>query len=61
VANRDLWETLLHLSSIHDIRWMWIKGHNEHAENERCDELARLAIRRCKKAAPLQPVSPRSG
>jgi ribonuclease HI len=49
VANRDLWESLLRLSSIHEIQWMWIKGHNEHAENERFDSLARLAIKRCRK------------
>jgi ribonuclease HI len=61
VANRDLWETLLHLSSIHDIRWIWIKGHNAHIENERCDSLARLAIKRCRKVTPLHPISADSG
>ena len=49
VVNRDLWEKLLRLSKGHEISWEWVKGHNEHAENERCDSLARLAIRRCKK------------
>jgi ribonuclease HI len=49
VLNRDLWEKLLSLSNLHDIRWEWIKGHNEHAENERCDKLARHAIRKCRK------------
>lgn len=48
VANRDLWEKLLRLSRIHDIQWCWIRGHNEHVENERCDELARLAAKRCR-------------
>jgi len=48
VLNRDLWEKLLSLSHLHDIRWEWIKGHNEHAENERCDKLARHAIRKCR-------------
>ncbi len=48
VANRDLWEKLLHLANIHDIQWLWIRGHNEHAENERCDKLARRAIERCR-------------
>lgn len=28
------------LASRHDIRFHWIKGHNEHPENERCDQLA---------------------
>jgi ribonuclease HI len=49
VLNRDLWEKLLSLSHLHDIRREWIKGHNEHAENERCDKLARHAIRKCSK------------
>ena len=49
VLNRDLWERLFDLSKLHDIQWIWVKGHNEHPENERCDELARLAIKRCKK------------
>jgi ribonuclease HI len=52
VLNRDLWEKLLSLSHLHDIRWEWIKGHNEHAENERCDKLARYAIRKCSKTPP---------
>ncbi|HEX9023850.1 MAG TPA: ribonuclease HI [Geobacteraceae bacterium] len=44
VLNRDLWERLLALSRQHRIKWSWIKGHAGHAENERCDELARQAI-----------------
>jgi ribonuclease HI len=48
VANRDLWEKLWNLSRYHEISWQWIKGHNAHAENERCDALAKSAIRKCK-------------
>ena len=44
VANRDLWEQLLELSSRHEVEWHWVRGHNGHAENERCDALARAAI-----------------
>ncbi|HAD03939.1 MAG TPA: ribonuclease HI [Desulfuromonas sp.] len=44
VANRDLWEQLLALSQLHTVEWVWVRGHNGHAENERCDELARQAI-----------------
>lgn len=44
VLNRDLWERLLELSATHRITWAWIRGHNGHTENERCDELARRAI-----------------
>ena len=45
VLNRDLWERLNSLANVHEIEWCWVKGHDGHAENERCDELARLAIR----------------
>ncbi|ABA87465.1 ribonuclease HI [Syntrophotalea carbinolica DSM 2380] len=44
VANRDLWERLLVLVSKHEVSWHWVRGHAGHAENERCDELARQAI-----------------
>ena len=44
VLNRDLWERLLELAKIHRVEWAWVRGHNGHPENERCDELARLAI-----------------
>lgn len=44
VLNRELWESLLALSKTHTIRWAWVRGHNGHPENERCDELARAAI-----------------
>jgi ribonuclease HI len=44
VLNRDLWERLLALTAVHRVQWHWIRGHNGHVENERCDELARGAI-----------------
>lgn len=44
VKNKDLWQRLEQALSGHDIAWHWIKGHSGHPENERCDELARLAI-----------------
>ncbi len=46
VLNRDLWERLLELTRVHKVQWVWIRGHNGHVENERCDELARQAIGR---------------
>ena len=49
VINKDLWERLLNLANLHDISWEWIKGHDNHTENERCDKLAKAAIKRCKK------------
>jgi ribonuclease HI len=45
VLNRDLWERLLMVSKPHQIEWRWIKGHSQHPENERCDKLAKKAIR----------------
>ena len=48
VLNRDLWERLLKASKPHEIEWVWVKGHNGHFENERCDELATCAIDRCR-------------
>ena len=45
VLNRDLWERLDMLSNIHRIEWNWVRGHSGHPENERCDELARAAIK----------------
>lgn len=44
VLNRELWEQLLDLSKAHSVQWKWVKGHAGHAENERCDQLAREAI-----------------
>ena len=44
VKNADLWVELLELTHPHEIRWHWVRGHNDHPENERVDTLARLAI-----------------
>jgi len=38
--NPDLWERLLQLLEIHQVEFIWVKGHAGHPENERCDELA---------------------
>ena len=38
--NVDLWEQLLALLDTHTVRFVWVKGHAGHPENERCDELA---------------------
>jgi len=44
VKNKDLWQRLETALSDHDIQWIWVRGHDGHAENERADELARGAI-----------------
>jgi ribonuclease HI len=41
--NKDLWLKFLELFRLHRIQFRWIKGHNEHPENERCDLLATSA------------------
>ena len=41
--NPDLWERLLDLCSRHDVKFVWVRGHNGNVENERCDVLANLA------------------
>lgn len=38
--NSDLWEELLHLLEIHKVTFVWVKGHDGHPYNERCDRLA---------------------
>jgi ribonuclease HI len=45
VKNADLWRTLDELAGRHVIRWHWVRGHDGHPENERCDALANAAIR----------------
>ena len=38
--NVDLWEKLLPLLETHNVEFVWVKGHNGHPYNERCDTLA---------------------
>lgn len=38
--NPDLWEELLSLLDKHRVKIIWVRGHNGHPENERCDRLA---------------------
>lgn len=44
VVNKDLWELLLALTKPHTVQWNWVRGHDGHVENERCDQLAREGI-----------------
>lgn len=44
--NPDLWGELLNLLDTHNVTFNWVKGHNEHPENERCDK---LAVAECEK------------
>ena len=41
--NPDLWMRFLKIYRQHQVDFKWIKGHNNHTQNERCDELAVMA------------------
>ncbi|NLW55064.1 MAG: ribonuclease HI [Firmicutes bacterium] len=45
VENQDLWQELLRLTERHQVEWVKVKGHADNKENNRCDELARAAIK----------------
>lgn len=38
--NVDLWQRLIPYLQKHQVQFRWVKGHNEHPQNERCDRLA---------------------
>lgn len=44
VENQDLWFILTVLTKKHHVEFIKVKGHSDHPENNRCDELARKAI-----------------
>jgi ribonuclease HI len=43
VKNPDLWKRLIAAAHVHDVTFVWVKGHAGHDLNERCDELATTA------------------
>ena len=51
VINQDLWQALDEANSRHQTRWTWTKGHADHGDNNRCDELATLAARKQNRSA----------
>ncbi len=48
VKNPDLWQEYLEVSKPHKIKATWIRGHNGHTENERCDKIARTQAQKAK-------------
>ena len=44
VKNKEIWQELERLNKIHKISWKWVRGHQGHKENERCDILANMAV-----------------
>ncbi len=45
VKNQDLWEALDEQNQRHRTEWKWTKGHADHPDNNRCDEMATAAAR----------------
>ena len=43
VKNVDLWKRLLEVKGKHQVKFIWVKGHDGHPQNERCDMLATSA------------------
>ena len=56
VKNADLWKELDELVSKHSVTWRWVKGHAGQAENERCDDLAGLAVEKLKEESSPQQL-----
>ena len=48
VKNPDLWQDYIEVSKIHKVHGIWVRGHNGHEENERCDTLARTQAEKMK-------------
>lgn len=48
VKNRDLWNDLCLKISRHHVTFIKVKGHSDNEYNNRCDELARAAIKACR-------------
>jgi ribonuclease HI len=44
ITNADLWQALANAAGRHQVTWVWVRGHNGDADNERVDALARAAI-----------------
>ena len=49
VKNPDLWQEYIRVSAGHLINGVWVRGHNGHPENERCDVIAKEAAEKFKK------------
>ncbi len=61
VKNVDLWKQLLELTSVHEVTFVKVKGHADNELNNRCDLLARTAIKSlglAKQGTSLTPITP---
>ncbi len=52
VKNEDLWRRLDEITNKHQVKWVWVKGHAGHVENERADELANRGCAEMAESAP---------
>jgi ribonuclease HI len=43
VKNPDLWKRFINIYKKHNVKFVWVKGHADNKENNRCDELAVIA------------------
>lgn len=50
VKNADLWRVLDEVATRHQVRWLWVRGHAGHPENERADALARRGVEAVRKS-----------
>lgn len=55
VKNPELWEKLATLLALHRVSFVWVKGHDGHPENERCDQLATTEADKYKPTATDAP------
>ena len=46
VKNKEIWQELYELTKIHNVEFIKVKGHSDNEYNNRCDELAREAIKK---------------
>lgn len=50
VKNPDLWSRYIEVSKPHKVNAIWVRGHNGHIENERCDILAKAEAQKMKES-----------
>ncbi len=58
VKNVDLWQELLSLMQIHEVNYIKVKGHADNELNNRCDQLARAAIKQSEIAQAKSTLTP---
>jgi ribonuclease HI len=56
IKNVDLWKELDAATSIHKVKWNWVRGHSGNTLNELCDRLAVQEIRKIKAANPKEAL-----